>query len=63
VNGTAHVDDGQLYDQNGADLGTGNATPGEAITYLAVFEVNDGVATSGILVHAPFASKDILLKL
>jgi hypothetical protein len=63
VNGSSHVDDGQLYDSTGADPGVGNATPGETITYLVVFEIDDGVAADAILMQAPFASKDILIKL
>lgn len=55
MNGTTHVNAGQLYDSAGATLGTGNATPGQTVTYLDVFEINDGVAATAISVHPPFA--------
>jgi hypothetical protein len=67
VAGGTHLGDGQFYDANGNDLQLSNATPGQTVTYLDVFEINDDVAADAILVHPPFAPKsvpaDMLLKL
>jgi hypothetical protein len=67
VKGSLHVNDGQFYDAAGHDLTDTEVSPGQTVTYLAVFELDDGVAVDAILVHPPFAPTtrpvDILLKL
>lgn len=67
VAGSQHLNDGQFYDQNGNDLPDTQVSPGQTVTYLDVFELNDGVTADAILLHPPFAPAtrpiDILLKL
>lgn len=67
VKGSQHVNDGQFYDTAGHDLTQTDVSPGQTVTYLDVFELDDGVAVDAILVHPPFAPTtrpvDILLKL
>ena len=67
VAGGQHLNDGQLYDASGNDLPETDVAPGQSVTYLDVFELNDGVKADSILVHPPFAPTtapvDILLKL
>lgn len=67
VNGSQHVNDGQFYDTAGHDLDQTDVSPGQTVTYLDVFEIDDDVAADGILVHPPFAPSsrpiDMLLKL
>src|SRR5215472_18057056 len=41
VNGNKRVASGKFYDTKGGELGTGNATPGEILNYLDVFEIGD----------------------
>jgi hypothetical protein len=67
VAGSQHLNDGQFYDASGNDLPQTDVAPGQSVTYLDVFELNDGVSADAILVHPPFAPTtapvDILLKL
>lgn len=67
VHGAQHVNDGQFYDAAGHDLPETDVSPGQTVTYLAVFEIDDGVPADAILVHPPFAPTtrpvDMLLKL
>jgi hypothetical protein len=67
VAGSTHLNDGQFYDTKGNDLADTDVAPGQMVTYLDVFEINDGVAADAILVHPPFAPTsapiDMLLKL
>ena len=67
VSGSQHLNDGQWYDQDGHELTQENVGGGQTVTYLAVFELNDGVTADAILLHPPFAPTtapiDILLKL
>jgi len=62
-----HVNDGQFYDTAGHDLSQTDVSPGQTVTYLDVFEINDDIAADGILVHPPFAPTtrpvDMVLKL
>jgi len=66
VKGSEHLNDGQFYDTAGHDLDQTDVSPGQTVTYLDVFEINDDVAADAILVHPPFAPStrpvDILLK-
>jgi hypothetical protein len=65
--GGKHLNDGQLYDPSGNDLTDTQVSPGQTVTYLAVFELNDGVTADAMLIHPPFAPGtgpvDITLKL
>jgi hypothetical protein len=67
VAGSQHLNDGQFYDANANDLPDTDIAPGQTVTYLDVFELDDGVHADAILVHPPFAPTtapvDILLKL
>ena len=67
VRGSEHINDGQFYDTAGHDLDQTDVSPGQTVTYLCVFEINDDVAADGILVHPPFAPTtrpvDMVLKL
>jgi len=67
VAGSTHLNDGQFYEQSGTDLPQTDVSPGQTVTYLDVFELDDGVKADAILVHPPFAPTtapvDILLKL
>ena len=67
VKSGVHVNDGQFYDTAGHDLNQTEVSPGQTVTYLDVFEINDDVAADGILVHPPFAPTtrpvDMVLKL
>ena len=67
IKGGQHVNDGQFYDAAGHDLTETGVAPGQTVTYLDVFELDDGVAVDAILVHPPFAPTtrpiDIVLKL
>lgn len=67
VRGSQHINDGQFYDSKGRDLSETDVAPGQTVTYLDVFEIDDGVAADAILVHPPFAPTtrpiDMLLKL
>jgi len=67
VKGGQHVNDGQFYDTAGHDLSQTDVSPGQTVTYLDVFEINDDIAADGILVHPPFAPTtrpvDMVLKL
>lgn len=67
VKGAEHVNDGQFYDTAGHDLSQTDVSPGQTVTYLDVFEINDDIAADGILVHPPFAPTtrpvDMVLKL
>ncbi len=67
VAGGKHINDGQFYDLKGNDLPLDQTAPGQTVTYLDVFELNDGVAVEYILVHPPFAPTtspvDMVLKL
>ena len=67
VKGSQHVNDGQFYDTAEHDLTQTDVAPGQTVTYLCVFEIDDDVAADGILVHPPFAPTtrpvDMLLKL
>jgi len=67
VAGAKHLNDGQFYDQSGNDLTDTDVAPGQTVTYLDVFELNDGITADSILVHPPFAPTnapiDIYLKL
>jgi len=62
-----HVNDGQFYDTAGHDLSQTDVSPGQTVTYLDVFEIDDDIAADGILVHPPFAPTtrpvDVMLKL
>ena len=67
VAGSKHLNDGQFYDTNANDLTDTDVAPGQTVTYLDVFELNDDATADAILVHPPFAPAsapiDILLKL
>ena len=66
MRGATRVAAGQFYDDNRNELGSGNATPGETVTYIAVFTIGDGVKSDSILLHPPFipstSHPDLLLK-
>ncbi|HYK52257.1 MAG TPA: DUF4352 domain-containing protein [Candidatus Eremiobacteraceae bacterium] len=67
VKGSDHINDGQFYNTAGHDLNQTDVSPGQTVTYMCVFEIDDDVAADGILVHPPFAPTtrpvDMVLKL
>lgn len=64
MQGQAHLNSGQLYESNGADLVNVDTPAGASHAYRVVFEVADGSKPDGILIHPPAGfGADLLIRI